>query len=246
MNKKGFAVLPILIIIALLGIVGYFLCQNTQFGKSIINKIILTIFPTDKSRKVYDINGNPRLLPTISPITSREWKEYTSNEGYKIKYPIITYKELENMSNTVALAPLYYKEGKYRLPEKIINPSTYNYEDLIAVEDITYLPIEPTGSGLEITVYDIGNMTLDQFWKKIAPAENCDDTKKSCFSWGKECISFDEYPPIDGRKAVKIYDSCAADYRTVYVINNSKGYMINAHFYGDIEDEMISSIKFIN
>lgn len=85
MRQKGFVFLPVLIIIALVGVLGYFVYQNNQLRK---NQII-TITPTNTPAT--DIAS---ASPSPNPIS--DWKTY-SNNLYSLKYP--THWILNDLTN---------------------------------------------------------------------------------------------------------------------------------------------------
>jgi hypothetical protein len=76
-RQKGFALLPVIIIIALIGIVGYLVYQNTQLKNGSVNPS-----PTITNT----VTNLPERSP--SPEPTANWKTYTNNKyGYSIKVP---------------------------------------------------------------------------------------------------------------------------------------------------------------
>ena len=75
MRQKGSALLPVVIIIILIGVLGYFVYQNTQFKSRVANPS-----PTITSLAT----NSPE--PSSTPNPTANWETY-AGDGYNLKYP---------------------------------------------------------------------------------------------------------------------------------------------------------------
>lgn len=102
MRQKGIVVLPVIIIVLLIGVVGYFIYQNTQLRQNnsqnqLPQASILTTTPTESLMES---------SPTINPRAN--WKTYTNTKyGYTFKYPpeftLDSYGQVSGEEGTIEL-----------------------------------------------------------------------------------------------------------------------------------------------
>lgn len=87
MRQKGFVLLPVIIIIALLGVVGYLVYKNTQIQKISGNSTSPSIVPTANLPK-----------PSPTPDLTTNWKNITNRTaGLSVQYPpTMTAKQSDN------------------------------------------------------------------------------------------------------------------------------------------------------
>lgn len=77
MRQKGFILLPVIIIVILIGVLGYFIYQNTQLQKNGGNLTAPSVIPTVNS---------PKSSLTLN--STANWKTYTDPKyNYSFKYP---------------------------------------------------------------------------------------------------------------------------------------------------------------
>lgn len=95
MRQKGFALLPLIIIIALIGALGYFAYQNIQLRNNNTNSTTQSVTPTANLSK-----------PSLTPDPTVNWKTYTNTKyGYTFKYPSSYYLMESSSESTSDVTP---------------------------------------------------------------------------------------------------------------------------------------------